>query len=381
MNAQKPVFLSSGGFEATPAVTLGQGFPKEVNGLPASYYWRKSLRDGEYKHPVAGWEMSVTPEYRKKLADTFKRTTESGLQFPIQRNHDGMGMGFLLAVKNEGDALWELHQYLGDDARVEALRNRVSIGIHPNIPDARKGKQWGEGIFHTAIVPDPVVSGQGEAIRVMSSSGQHDAIDVLTLADKGAAMPAQFSQEQFDTLKAKLGGGENVTPETLYATLVETLDTKSASIDNSAQKLLSLTAERDEAKAALVTAETKVREFSNSAPTQLDPVVMADRSESFTEQLGILRDGGHIDPKCADALSKISVVDNKPNVRLLSASSGETPLYKQLIAALKLNKAYEFGMKANTQVIDLPGQAQAMSDEEFQKMKSERLARLGLPVS
>jgi hypothetical protein len=374
----KPVFLSSGDVDATPAITLGQGFPKEVNGLPASYYWRKSLRDGDYKHPVAGWELSVTPEYRKKLADTFKRTTESGLQFPIQRNHNGMGMGFLLDVKNEGDALWELHQYLGDDARVEALRNRVSVGIHPNIPDSRKGKQWGEGIFHTAIVPDPVVSGQGEAIRVMSSNGQHDAIDVLTLANKGAAMPAQFSQEQFDTLKAKLGGGENVTPETLYATLLESLDTKAASIVDSASKLLSLTAERDEARAALVTAETKVREFSTSAPNATDPIVMSDRAESFADLLGGVRDAGHITPACAEKLAKLRITDNKPDVRLLSSSNGEPPIYKALIEALKLNKVMEFGASARAQVLNLPNDPPPSDPKADDEAFKKRLRDAGL---
>lgn len=366
-----------------PAVTLGQGFPKEVNGLPASYYWRKSLRDGAYKHPTAGWEMSVTPDYRHQLASKFKKTAESGLKFPVLRKHDGMGVGFLLDVRNSGEWLEELHQYLGEDARVEALRNRVSIGIHPNVPDAR-GNQWGEGIYHSAIVPDPVVAGQGEAIRVMSSSGQHDTIDVLTLADStgAAAMSViQLSQEQFDKLKTALGGGDNVTPDTLVETITTTLTANAQAVEANVSKLLSITAERDEARTKLSETESKVREFSASATRQPDAFVMNERAGVASEAITNLRDGGHITTACAEALIKSLVADNKPNVRLLSADAGEVPAYKPILAALKLNTVRQLGNTANLQILNPPNEETKTAEQREADLEAElkrRLARIGL---
>ena len=89
----KTAFLFAGGMESTPAVTLGQGLPAEVNGLKAAYYWRPTLRDGYYKHPLQGWEMVVTPDYRKELAASFQRMREAGLDVPVVRKHDGLRIG------------------------------------------------------------------------------------------------------------------------------------------------------------------------------------------------------------------------------------------------------------------------------------------------
>lgn len=378
----KTAFLFAGGTNAEPAITLGQGLPTEVNGLKASYYWRQTLKDGYYKHPVAGWEMVVTPDYRKELAASFHKMKEAGLDVPVVRKHDGLRIGGVFGVKNDGPWLYELHQYLGEPNQTDALTNFVSPGIDEHFIDT-KGRAWGKALFHSAIVPDPVVTGQGEAIRIMSSSGQHDTIDVLTLADStgDAAMSViQLSQEQFDKIKAAMGGGDNVTPDNFVESITTTLSAHAQAVEVEASKLLSITAERDEARTKLSDAESKVREFSASATRQPDAFVMNERATVASEAIAILRDAGNITPACADALTKALVADNKPNVRLLSADAGEVPAYKPILAALKLNKVMQFGNAANLQILNPSTEEPKTAEQREADLEAElkrRLARIG----
>lgn len=372
--------------ESTPAVTLGQGLPAEVNGLKASYYWRPSLRDGYYKHPLQGWEMVVTPDYRKELAASFQRMREAGLDVPVVRKHDGLRIGGVFGVKNDGEWMYELHQYLGESNQTDALTNYVSPGIDEKFIDS-KGRAWGKALFHSAIVPDPVVPGQGEAIRVMSSSGQHDNIDFLMLADStgAAAMSViQISQEQFDKIKTALGGGDNVTPDTLVETITNTLTANAQAVEANASKLLSVSAERDEANAKLATAEARVLEFSASASRQPDPFVLTERASVASEAIANLRDGGHITPACAEALTKSLVTDNKPNVRLLSAGEGEIPAYKPILAALKLNTVRHLGNSAGLQTLNPPTEETKTAEQREAELEAElkrRKERLGLSAA
>lgn len=379
----KTAFLFAGGTESTPAITLGQGLPTEVNGLKASYYWRQTLKDGYYKHPLAGWEMVVTPDYRRELAASFHKMKSAGLDVPVVRKHDGLRIGGVFDVKNDGAWLYELHQYLGESNQTDALTNYVSPGIDEQFIDT-KGRAWGKALFHSAIVPDPVVTGQGEAIRVMSSSGQHDTIDVLTLADPtgAAAMSViQLSQEQFDKIKTALGGGDNVTPDTLVDSITTALSTVTQTVEANASKLLSVTAERDEAKAKLVATEAKVLEFSASATRQPDSFVMNERANVASEAIANLRDAGHITTACADALTKSLITDNKPNVRLLSADAGEVPAYKPILAALKLNKVMQFGNAAGLQILNPSNEETKTAEQREADLEAElkrRKERLGL---
>ena len=364
--------------ESTPAVTLGQGLPAEVNGLKASYYWRPSLRDGYYKHKLQGWEMVVTPDYRKELAASFQRMREAGLDVPVVRKHDGLRIGGVFGVKNDGEWMYELHQYLGESNQTDALTNYVSPGIDEKFIDS-KGRAWGKALFHSAIVPDPVVPGQGEAIRVMSSSGQHDNIDFLMLADStgAAAMSViQISQEQFDKIKTALGGGDNVTPDTLVETITNTLTANAQAVEANASKLLSVSAERDEANAKLATAEARVLEFSASASRQPDPFVLTERASVASEAIANLRDSGHITPACAEALTKSLVTDNKPNVRLLSAGEGEIPAYKPILAALKLNTVRHLGNSAGLQTLNPPTEEPKTAEQREAEQKAELKRRL-----
>ena len=97
--------LSAGATMATPAITLGQGWPREVNGLPAFYYWRQSIRDGTYRHPTAGFELQIDHGRRRRLEDAFRKMRGNGVAVPVVLDHDESAdkcRGYVVDVRQNG---------------------------------------------------------------------------------------------------------------------------------------------------------------------------------------------------------------------------------------------------------------------------------------
>lgn len=171
------------------AEAQGHGFPDFVNGVKAYYYWRPSIRDGNYTHPVKGWSLNVDAERRARLAATFTLMRERGVAVPICTDHKVSAdttLGYVVAMRQNGPWLEELHQYLGEASRDVALKNFVSVGIDPAFKDGI-GNEYGDTIVHSAIVPDPVVPGQGSALLAASLGTSDDDLFVLGV---GEAQPA-----------------------------------------------------------------------------------------------------------------------------------------------------------------------------------------------
>ncbi len=160
----RPLFLLAADDPLRPAVTLGQGWPGQVSGLPAFYYWKDAIRTGTYAHPAGHYSLSVTREKLDGYARTFATMRANGVGVPILMDHAPTAaatLGWIVAVKRDGDRLLELHQFLGEQARDTGLRNHVSLGIDPDFVDGR-GVRYGEAIVHSAVTPVPVVPGQDE---------------------------------------------------------------------------------------------------------------------------------------------------------------------------------------------------------------------------
>ena len=159
-----PLFQLADDGPLRPAVTLGQGWPGRVSGLAAFYYWKDALRVGSYAHPSGRYSLAVTREKLDGYAATFAAMRANGVGVPILMDHAPTAaatLGWIVAVRRDGDRLLELHQFLGEAARDTGLRNHVSLGIDPDYVDGR-GVRYGEAIVHSAVTPVPVVPGQDE---------------------------------------------------------------------------------------------------------------------------------------------------------------------------------------------------------------------------
>jgi hypothetical protein len=358
--------LFASGFDAEPAVTLGQGLPATVNDQPAHYFWRRAIRDGRFVHPVKKWELRVTPDRRRRWVDAFERMLSNQVPVPVIEGHAGNGLGFVVGVRNRGPWLEELHQYIGDDARERALRQYVSVGINPDARDG-EGRSYGEAIVHSAIVPDPVVTGQGEAIRAASRG---DALGNLYAfaAEEDQAMTANISDEQMEALKKLVG--EDVTPETVITRLMSALNEMQAGMTKRETEyeasLTTANTKAEQAGAKLAEAESKLIELSKSNRTP-DPDALDALAEADETAIDNLVSAGSLTPENAKRLKTALVRDDagKPVTFALSKSAGaSTRISKAVIDALKGNKPMAFGPKAPIQLSSSDGEADVDPDLE-----------------
>lgn len=197
--------IAAPGGDAEPLLMLGSALPKTRNSLPCHYYWRPAIQDGNWSKDYRdtdgkqkSFTVKVTPEQRKDWADKFEMMKAAGDEVPIVKDHrEGDAeatLGYVVGVKNDGPWYHELHQYLGDDAKEIALRNKISVGIDPEYKDSRK-RWYGSTIVHSAITSRPVVPGQGSAVRIAASKAA-PAVDIIQLSlsapldPNGNVMPA-----------------------------------------------------------------------------------------------------------------------------------------------------------------------------------------------
>jgi hypothetical protein len=391
-------YLHAANGDARPALTLGQGLPKEVNGLPAFYFWRPAIRDGRYVHPVKGWELSVTPDRRRGWESTFRQMRAAGVEVPIIEDHREearKSLGYVVDVRQNGDWYEELHQYLGDDARTVALRNRVSVGINPQFKDGT-GRKWGDAIFHSAIVPGPVVPGQGDAVPVNASRGSMPDVFELAVSNRSPSM-------DLITKLRELFGAAELSEEELLAKVKALHDGAAAAKTAEEEMKLSRQAEQTElaelktakgaveteladAKAKLATAETRIMELSRPAK-QPDPEALDALAEADEAGLDSLVSTGRINPATRDKLAACLIkVDGKPNAFTLSRALSGTPvrLSRQIIEALKENTAVTPGEQTGVQTLsrETPGEQadQAQADAEYVKERAARVAPMSATV-
>ena len=189
-----PVFLLAADDPLRPAVTLGQGWPGRVSGLPAFYYWKDAIRTGTYAHPSGRYSLSVTRDRLDGYARTFSAMRANGVGVPILMDHAPTAaatLGWIVAVRRDGDRLLELHQFLGEQARDTGLRNHVSLGIDPDFVDGR-GVRYGEAIVHSAVTPVPVVPGQDEfeaATSAELAGGGRATVALSLIGEQSPAAP------------------------------------------------------------------------------------------------------------------------------------------------------------------------------------------------
>ena len=311
--AAGPLFLLATDGPLRPAVTLGQGWPGRVSGLPAFYYWKDAIHTGTYAHPTGRYALSVTRQKLDGYAATFAAMRANGVGVPILMDHAPTAaatLGWIVAVRRERDTLMELHQFLGEGARDTGLRNHVSLGIDPDFVDGR-GVRYGEAIVHSAVTPVPVVPGQAEF---------------------EAATPAELAAGRSVVALSRVGdGGERPTAEAQRATPNEGQEPQPP-------------AEAVDPPAALPAVDTSTLEVG--------PATFAPPSDAST-MLSLLTDAaaarrdlavarGGIDPATADALLALLTGGPAPTIGL-SRTAGGRPLAVAVFDALAHNRPVPLG--------------------------------------
>lgn len=138
------------------------GLPdKTPAGEPIHRYWTEALKVGDWKLPKGG-VLQVTPEMMRRIELSTRLALSRGVEIPVVTDHiesAATTKGYVGAVKREGDWLHVRHDFIGDDAKSLALKNRVSLGLNPAFKDSF-GNQYGWCIQHSALTGRPVIHGQ-----------------------------------------------------------------------------------------------------------------------------------------------------------------------------------------------------------------------------
>lgn len=168
-------------------------------------FWKEALRVGEYRHPVLGWTLSVTPERMQAMAQTFRAMQAAGVTSDVTLDHSPSArdkLGRVIDAKVEGDSLLLLHELADDEAVTIAKRaQEVSLEIDRELRDSQ-GRTFRDAIVASSIVRAPVVPGQ-QPFRIAASRAATPAPAVhLSYAGRDPAAPSAWVQDELRAANA-----------------------------------------------------------------------------------------------------------------------------------------------------------------------------------
>ena len=194
--------LAFAGFAFMPVTVDPQGPNNTIQAKdgpnPAGPAALSSLKDvlacGEYKHPVHGWSLDVTPDKLKAYCAAFDNMKAGGVKVPIYADHKpgaantlgycrALFMGGPDAIKNhpelaklpadqapmDPNKLYAIHDWNSPEAaKMGHGVGQVSVLIDKKMKDGT-GKSYGEAVRHIAVTPEPIVPGQGSFTQLAAS--------------------------------------------------------------------------------------------------------------------------------------------------------------------------------------------------------------------
>jgi nucleoid-associated protein YgaU len=357
-----------------PALTLGQGMPREIDGEPCAHFWKEVLRPRRFLD-AAGIEHNVTPERIAVLASNFRKLAGKGKLPTLPSHHPQAGeakdaltnLGHVIDAKvNDGGGLEVLCRFVGVDAIRASARNAASIGTMPDFVDA-DGERYNEILDHVAIVPDPRLTDlNGFQPALAASSGPAVSAVVVSPAPTPAAAPNTRSiamPADFAPLRKALSLADTVTDEQVIAKAAEAVTNATAT----------LAAEKARADAA----ETAKLELSNSIPRQADPEILKDRMGVFSDKLDNLMERNKCTPQQKEAAMAIVAPGGQPAAMMLSQSVTTGPA-SAILKLLELANTNPFGQKSDAQPVGRTVPGGTPEDKPITPArKAELLAHVG----
>lgn len=383
----KIVYLLARGADAIAADQCD--LPKTRNGFDCIYYWRQSAKDGTWTNPEKNFTVNITPDMRADLAMAFNDREKSGDETPIVMDHkEGAAstLGYVKAVKQDGDWFTELHQYLGRGAADIALRNQVSIGLKPNY-QSPTGKKYRFAVQHSAVTPRPTVPGQGDAIPMLlsrveddpnlatvpveSSGGDVVSTDLDSNLQKEPEMATDSnmlpcSPAILDALHKQIPGLKDAPVEEKMGRVAQHFQTvhdglKKLGMGDDCDTAMMMSRVSDRIKTAedkATAADAKVLELSRTAAAANDEPKLPDDSTLMllgraaeTEWQGVIASGA-VTKAVVDEVKSIFRSNGKLNLLALSRTSPEVdPVEFRLATALRKNKPLDMSQRTGLQML------------------------------
>ena len=323
--------------DTSPLKPVGE--PDTVGELPRRRFVKDLIHSGTYKHPKDGWTMYVTPDRMDVWVASFNKMRENGRGVEAVKDHSFKAedkVGDVVDMYREGDTLYAVHEFIGDDAINLAQRvNTVSPWIEPNFKDGRN--EYGESIVHSAIVQQPVIDSQ-QPFKAMAASLSGTNASPL-IKTNGA------SKMDLTELRTVLGAGDELTEDNAIKMVRDR-------ITNAESEKTSASTKAQEAEAKVLQLESKLTEAAAKHKTAPDADTLEMQAEVAGERFDALAEQGRVTPAVAASLKTLLVGDKgKRNAYALSAtySGRDASLAREIVDILKTNDPVELGEKTRAQ--------------------------------
>lgn len=292
----------------------GTAFVREAG---TNVFEKDVLVEGTYQHPVQPWEtpLYVTKDYIDRICAATNEAIRSGQRVYVPDGHTSKasantGFATEFAPKFEGGKWRAKARLTIEDAGYLTKMGTTIRDVSPLIVPygLGDGKSFGERIAHVALVPDPVMPGQGDFVACSVSSGSVETVEVpvlKTVSQEPAAMKIKVTDANVKSLSLS-DGAIKVGDEVEVSVL---------------EKALSLTAARADTaeKAAKDAADALTAEKAKPAPTVVKMLSIdakatpffAEAVKSNEKALAATLDG-------AQAKGKINAAMRKSLERILS---------------------------------------------------------------
>lgn len=189
------------------------------------------LVEGEYQHPINPWDdpLRATHEYIDRICANTNAAIKAGQRVYVPDGHsnkakDNTGFSQEFVSRFE-DGKWRAKARIEieDPAYVSKMGTTIK-DVSPLIVNypLGDGKDLGERIAHVALVPDPVMPGQGNFVACSVTPGTLDTVDVPVLRPVSQEPPAMKIKVTADNMKAlSLSGTEVKVGDEVEVTVVE----------------------------------------------------------------------------------------------------------------------------------------------------------------
>jgi hypothetical protein len=297
--------------KATPLTSRSRSAEEEA--VPVAYFWKDSIQAGDYVHPATKQKLSVDGARIDGWVDKFHQMRAAGIEIPTPTDHSSAAkdnLGFVVDAKRNGDRLSLLHQVIGEDAAMTALRNRSRSASNRDYVD-EKGRKWGDASLIQLSRPSRLFPAWARLSRSLHPATSRRRPPFSTCP----------RMKGIQTWISSNSGKPSVSPRTFPTT---SSSTKVKELKTSAATALS---RATAAEAKVTELDAKVITLSRT-PTPPDPEALRDRMELSVGKIDLAVAKGDLPPSSPISSRPRWAPLAAPNAFMLSRSAdlGDRPV-------------------------------------------------------
>ena len=288
----------------------------------ADTFVKDMARVGLYTHPVTGQKFDITEERMDGWINAFSTMRADGVDIEVVVDHSPKAediVGYLKGMFKKDGVLYGIHKFTSERGRelANTVKN-VSILIDHDVKYG-DGKSYGEAITHSALVQQPVITGQSKFIPLSRLTG-NQSVPILTRTEdskipKDPNKEPTMDQATLDALKEIFPNSDMTVDNALDLVKKTVAETGTEKTEIDAQ-IVTLTAEVETLKSNVATLTKDV--------VTMDPELMDMKAEILEEKIDLLAEKNIVPEAIAASMKNLILGPaGARNVMMLSKAEGQ----------------------------------------------------------